>query len=75
MLLAILIVVAILFSVFINTTIKSWVYNNIVSPELEELNEDEEPSDSLFYTTVVLVLVNNMIPFVLGAAIGLYAIL
>jgi hypothetical protein len=69
-------VAAVLFSVFINTTIKGWVYENIVSPEIERAGENEdEYSDSLFYTTVGMVILNNLIPFTLGAMIGLYAIL
>lgn len=66
---------AILFSAFINTTIKGWVYEYIVSPELEHAETEEEYSDSIYYTTVGMVLLNNLIPFTLGAAIGLYSIL
>ena len=75
MLLFALIVSAVLFSVFINTQIKSWVYQYIVEPELEEIEADDEPSSSLVYTTIGMVLLNNLIPFTLGAAIGLYAVL
>jgi hypothetical protein len=75
MLLFALCVGAILFSAFINTTIKGWVYEYIVVPELNTQENEEEYSDSLFYTTVGMVLLNNLIPFTLGAAIGLYAIL
>jgi len=75
MFLTIIIVFSIMFSVFINTTIKNWVYQNIISPEIDELKDGEEPSSSLMYTTMAMLVVNNMIPFTLGAAIGLYAIL
>ena len=70
-----LIVAAVLFSVFINTQIKSWVYQYIVEPELAEIEDSDEPSSSLVYTTIGMVLLNNLIPFTLGAAIGLYAVL
>ena len=71
----VLVIAAVLFSVFINTQIKSWIYANIVEPELAELEEGDEPSDSLFYTTVLMVVINNLIPLTLGVAIGIYAIL
>ena len=75
MLAFILVIAAVLFSVFINTQIKSWIYSNIVEPELEELGGNEEPSDSLVYTTIAMVLINNLIPLTLGVAIGIHAIL
>ena len=72
--LAFLIVAALVVSTVLNTTIKGWVYANIIEPELDEMQEDEE-SRYLFFTALGLVLINNLIPFTLGAAIGLYAIL
>ena len=64
---------AMLFSMLINTTIKKWVYENIIEPELEQM-EDGDESHSLFFTTLGVVLLNNLIPLTLGVAIGLYAI-
>ena len=73
MLLTILVAGAVLFSVFINTTIKKWVYENVIEPELEQMEEGDE-SSSLFYTTLGVVLLNNLIPLTIGVAIGLHAI-
>ena len=75
MLAFILVVSGVLVSMFINTQIKAWIYSNIVEPELEQLGENEEPSNSLVYTTIAMVLINNLIPLTLGVAIGLHAIL
>ena len=65
--------VALLFSMIINTTIKKWIYEYIVEPELDQM-EDGEESSSLFYTTLAMVLINNLIPLTIGVAIGLYTI-
>ena len=67
------VIVAMLLSMFINTTIKKWVYENIIEPELEQMEEGDE-SSSLFYTTLGVVLLNNLIPLTIGVAIGLHAI-
>jgi hypothetical protein len=56
---------------FINTFIRGFVYSNVVDQE----DTDEETSIGLLLTAIGVVLVSNMIPFTLGAIIGLYAIL
>jgi len=56
---------------FINTFIRGFVYSNVVDQE----DTDEETSIGLLLTAIGIVLVSNMIPFTLGAIIGLYAIL
>lgn len=75
MFLTALITSAILLSVAVNTVIKNWVVKYILLDELEDIKDDEEVSTSVVYTTIGLVLVNNLIPFTLGAIIGLYAIM
>ena len=75
MLLTALIISAILLSVAVNTVIKNWVVKYILLDELEDVKDDEDVSSSVVFTTIGLVLVNNMIPFTLGAIIGLYAIM
>ena len=75
MVLTALITSAILLSVAVNTVIKNWVVKYILLDELEDIKDDEEVSTSVVYTTIGLVLVNNLIPFTLGAIIGLYAIM
>ena len=52
--LAFLIVAALVVSTVLNTTIKGWVYANIIEPELDEMKEDEE-SHYLFFTALGLV--------------------
>jgi hypothetical protein len=71
MLLAFLITGSLILSMFINTFIRGFVYSNIVDQE----DTDEETSIGLLLTAIGVVLVSNMIPFTLGAIIGLYAIL
>jgi hypothetical protein len=56
---------------FINTFIRGFVYSNVVDQE----DTDEETSIGLLLTAIGVILVSNMIPFTLGAIIGLYAIL
>lgn len=65
--------VAVLASMLINTTIKKWVYETIIEPELAQM-EDGDESSSLFFTTLGVVLLNNLIPLTIGVAIGLHAI-
>ena len=64
---------ALVFSMLINTTIKKWVYEYIIEPELDQMEEGDE-SSSLFFTTLGIIMLNNLIPLTLGVAIGLYAI-
>ena len=71
MLLAFLITGSLILSMFINTFIRGFVYSNVVDQE----DTDEETSIGLLLTAIGVVLVSNMIPFTLGAIIGLYAIL
>jgi hypothetical protein len=71
MLLAFLITGSLILSMFINTFIRGFVYSNVVDQE----DTDEETSIGLLLTAIGIVLVSNMIPFTLGAIIGLYAIL
>ena len=61
---------ALLFSMLVNTTIKKWVYEYIIEPELDQMEEGDE-SSSLFFTTLGVVLLNNLIPLTIGVAIGL----
>jgi hypothetical protein len=65
--------VALIGSMLINTTIKKWVYETIIEPELDQMEEGDE-SSSLFFTTLGVVLLNNLIPLTIGVAIGLHAI-
>jgi hypothetical protein len=73
MFLTLLIIVSLILSVSINTFIKGMVYANV--SEHEETDEREETQSGLFLTALGVVLISNMIPFTLGAIIGLYAIL
>ena len=73
MFLVLLIISSIAISVFVNTFIKGMVYANVV--EHEETDEQEETQTGLFFTALGVVLISNMIPFTLGVAVGLYAIL
>lgn len=85
MLLFALIVGAIVLSITVNSFIKSIVLESLYEGAVKDALEngaDENghyhghvDKDSLFYTTIAVVLINNLIPFALGAAIGLYAIL
>ena len=65
--------VALIFSMLVNTTIKKWVYEYIIEPELDQMEEGDE-SSSLFFTTLGVIMLNNLIPLTIGVAIGLYAI-
>jgi hypothetical protein len=65
---------ALIFSMLVNTTIKKWVYEYIIEPELDQMEEGDE-SSSLFFTTLGVVMLNNLIPLTIGVAIGLYAVL
>lgn len=69
------VIAALIFSVFINAAIKNWVYETIVKPELDDMDEDVEENSTIVYTTLGMVILNNLIPLTLGAAIGLYTIL
>jgi hypothetical protein len=71
MLLTFLIVGCLILSVSINTFIKGVVYSNVADHEETE----DGPSTGLFLTAFGVVVISNMIPFTLGAIIGLYAIL
>jgi len=71
MFLTLLIIGSLILSMFINTFIKGFVYSNVVDQE----DTDEETSIGLLLTAIGVILVSNMIPFTLGAIIGLYAIL
>ena len=66
--------VALIFSMLVNTTIKKWVYEYIIEPELDQMEEGDE-SSSLFFTTLGVIMLNNLIPLTIGVAIGLYAII
>ena len=70
MLLAFMIIGCLILSVTLNTFIKGVVYNNIVEHE-----ETEDMPDGLVLTALGVVIISNLIPFTLGAVIGLYAIL
>jgi|688.fasta_scaffold1081201_2 hypothetical protein len=65
---------ALIFSMLVNTTIKKWVYEYIIEPELDQMEEGDE-SSSLFFTTLGVVMLNNLIPLTIGVAIGLYTVL
>ena len=66
--------VALIFSMLVNTTIKKWVYEYIIEPELDQMEEGDE-SSSLLFTTLGVIMLNNLIPLTIGVAIGLYAII
>jgi hypothetical protein len=74
MFLAVIIIAAISFSMIVNTSIKSWVYEHIIDPELEEVEKGKE-SGPLMISALGLILLNNLIPFTLGTMIGLYVIM
>jgi hypothetical protein len=71
MLLAIMIITALVVSAFITGTIKHNLYKNI--PD-EDVNSDEIKAD-LFFTAFGVIIISNLVPFILGAVIGIYAIL
>lgn len=71
MLLVIMIITALVASAFITGTIKHNMYKNI--PD-KEINEDNINAD-LFFTALGVIIISNLIPFMLGAVIGIYAIL
>ena len=71
MFLILLIIAAIILSAFTSTFIKGMVYANID----ERAEEDDETHTGLFITALGVILISNMIPFTLGVAVGLYAIL
>ena len=72
MFLILLILSSLILSVFVNTFIKGMVYANVVE---NENAEEEESHTGLFMTALGVVIISNMIPFTLGVAVGLYAIL
>ena len=71
MLLAFIIIGALIISAVLNTAIKGFVYDSVV----HDLEIDEEPTRSMLYTALGVVIVNNLIPLTLGCMIGLYAII
>ena len=71
MFLALLIISSIILSASLNTFIKGMVYANVVEHE----DTEDETRSGLFMTALGVVLISNMIPFTLGVAVGLYAIL
>ncbi len=71
MLLAFMIIAALVASAFITGTIKHNMYKNISEEEMES----EEIKSDLFFTALGVILVSNLVPFTLGALIGIYAIL
>ena len=66
-----LIIGALLLSATLNTAIKGYVYDSVLSGA----EVDEEPSTGLLLTAFGVIIVNNLIPLTLGCMIGLYAII
>jgi len=71
MFLALLIIMSLILSVTVNTFIKGIIYSSV--DERDDI--DEESTSGIILTAVGVILISNMIPFTLGAIIGLYAIL
>jgi hypothetical protein len=62
---------SLILSVTVNTFIKGIIYSSV--DERDDI--DEESTSGIILTAVGVILISNMIPFTLGAIIGLYAIL
>ena len=71
MLLGFMIISALLASAIITGFIKDRAYNNISDKSIDE----ENIRTDIFLTALGVVIISNLIPFLFGAAIGLYAIL
>ena len=71
MLLAILIITALVASAFITGLIKDRAYRDIV---MDEVESGVVKTDVLF-TALGVIIISNLVPFILGAVIGIYAIL
>jgi hypothetical protein len=71
MLLAIIIITALFASAFITGIIKDRAYRDI---PMEDIEDDVVKTD-LFFTALGVIIISNLVPFMLGAAIGIYAIL
>lgn len=84
MLLFALIVGAIILSIVLNSFIKGFMLDALYADAIEDALENGKDENgmyqtsidrsTMFYTTLGVIIVNNLIPFTLGAAIGLYAI-
>lgn len=71
MTLAILIITALVASAFITGIIKDRAYRDI---SMDEIDSGVIKTD-LFFTALGVIIISNLVPFMLGAAIGIYAIL
>jgi hypothetical protein len=69
--LAIMIITALVVSAFITGIIKDRAYRDIV---MDEIESGVVKTDVLF-TSLGVIIISNLVPFTLGALIGLYAIL
>ena len=71
MILAFLIIAALVASAFITGFIKDIAYRNITKEDIE----DDVLTMDLVVTAMGVIVINNLVPFTLGALIGIYAIL
>lgn len=71
MFLAFLIVWALFSSAMITGFIKNMAYKAYADEEVD----DENLRSDIFFTALGVIMVSNLIPFTLGALIGIYAIL
>ena len=72
MFLAFLIFSALVVSALITGFVKDKAYKDI---PMEDIENDEDIKADLFFTALGVIIISNLIPFMLGAAIGIYAIL
>ena len=72
MLVAVLTISALFVSAFITGLIKNRAYRDI---PVEEIEDDEDVSADLFFTALGVIIISNLIPFMLGALVGIYVIM
>ena len=70
MFLAFLIISALLASAFITGYVKNTVYSFLSKEEIDEENMEYD----VIFTALGVVIISNLVPFTLGAMIGIYAI-
>lgn len=58
--------------ILLSVILKAVVY--FFAAEDHEYDENEEPTFKTIYNTILVMVVTSIIPFVLGCAVGLYAI-
>ena len=72
MFLVFLTITALVASAMITGFIKNGMYKDI---PMEDIENDEDIRADLFFTALGVIIISNLIPFMLGAAIGIYATL